>query len=94
MKTKLTFAFQAVPNPDFQSGHRATLRLPFQMVPASDLKDASARFRELIVEHDVGGGNLTKLAGRVFDERGRQIARISYNGRVWDNDGQEIKLEH
>ena len=93
MKTKLTFAFEAVPNPDFPDGHRATVRLRLRMVAASDLKDASAKFRGLIVQHDLGGGNLTKRAGCVYDEAGQQVARISFNGRVWGNDGIELKLE-
>jgi hypothetical protein len=93
MKTKLIFAFEAVPNPDFRDGHRATVRLPLRMVAACDLKDASAKYRGLIVQHDLGGGNITTKAGCVYDEAGQQVARISYNGRAWDNDGRELKLE-
>ena len=93
MKTNLTFAFEAVPNPDFRDGHRATVRLPLRMVAACDLKDASTKYRGLIAQHDLGGGNITKQAGCVYDEVGQQVARISYNGRVWGNDGHELKLE-
>ena len=92
MDTNLTFAFEAVPNQDFRDGHRSTVSLPLRMVAAQDLKDARAKYLALIAQHELGGGNITIQAGCVYGA-GQQVARISYNGRVWDNDGNELKLE-
>lgn len=52
-----------------------------EMLIALDLHHAA----DLYSEHrDASGeGASTFPPGRVFDESGRPIARISYNGRVW-----------
>ena len=60
-----------------------------QEVDVPDLKSASVRFRMWIAETGLGGGNMTKESGKVFD--GDQVvARVSYNGRVWDAEDKEI----
>lgn len=46
----------------------------------SSLKEASAKCREFIDEHGLGGGNWS--GGEVFED-GVLVARVSYNGRVW-----------
>ena len=45
------------------------------------LQEASQVCRDWIEELELGGGNWT--GGKVFDN-GKQIAEISYNGRIWD----------
>jgi len=44
-------------------------------------KDVSTTCRADIEQDDLGGGNWT--GGQLF-EAGRQVARVSYNGRVWE----------
>ncbi len=54
------------------------------------LADASAICRKYIDDNELGGGNWT--GGQVF-EGPTQLARVSYNGRVWAMDGTEIHIE-
>jgi len=56
-------------------------------VNVDTLKMASDICREYILEYDLGGGNW--IGGQVTEDN-KQIAKISYNGRIWDNKGQEI----
>jgi len=46
----------------------------------ADLSAAYERARDAS-----GEGASTFGSAKVFDSHGRQIGRISYNGRVWDN---------
>jgi len=39
----------------------------------------------------IGASDMKARCGEVW-ESGMQIARVSYNGRVWGTDGKEIKL--
>ena len=45
------------------------------------MKEASAACRASIEQDDLGGGNWS--GGQLF-EVGRQVARVSYHGRVWE----------
>lgn len=56
----------------------------------SSLAEAARACRRYIEENGLGGGNWA--GGQVFAS-GEQIARISYNGRVWDMNGQEMNLQ-
>lgn len=61
-------------------------------VLCSDLKTA----RDVWVTHrdreDLGASDCKRGCGDVKDERGNFVARVSYNGRVWDADGKEIEI--
>lgn len=52
---------------------------------------ASDAARDYITRNELGGGNWT--GGTVFDEHGTVVARVSYNGRVWAPDGNEIDID-
>lgn len=56
-------------------------------IRAATLRMASEVCRAWIDANKLGGGNWT--GGQVFNGK-KQIARISYNGRVWDMNGQEV----
>ena len=58
-----------------------------KFVTVSTFAEASEVCRAYIKRNELGGGNWT--GGQVFDDN-RQIARVSYNGRVWDRDDNEI----
>ena len=49
---------------------------------------ASKACKDYIGKHNLGGGNWT--GGQVFNDEDQQIARVSYNGRVWDMNDDEI----
>lgn len=90
MDSKLTLLFEAVPNIDFTSGHLAEVSVPLQFIKVDDLLSARSAYCELVARYELGGGNITSRCGRVCSQDGQRMARISYNGRVWDNDGNEI----
>ena len=73
-------------NPDYYQDPDRSIS-PTLEVNVDTLKIASQKCLEYILECDLGGGNW--IGGQVT-ENNKQIAKISYNGRIWDNEGQEI----
>lgn len=59
-----------------------------RFVDVCSLKNAQAVCNNFIAGCGLGGGNWT--GGQVFDN-GIQVAEISYNGRIWDMNRNEIK---
>jgi hypothetical protein len=51
----------------------------------ASLEEAAAKFRQVRdAEVQAGRGGASRMRdGEVFDDAGKAIARISYNGRVW-----------
>lgn len=80
------------PNPDLPGGYwQPPLDLGrAQRVPVASLDDASRTVRAYIERNGLGGGNFPMAA--VTDERGRKVAEVSYNSRVWGLDGKPIPL--
>lgn len=54
--------------------------------PVADMREASAKYSALRDQSGLGGSEFGE--GKVFDSAGHQIARVSYNGRVWDMSGK------
>jgi hypothetical protein len=58
--------------------------------------EASRAVSDFIAKHDLtagcGSGGTVFLGGQVYDDRGRKVGRISYNGRAWNNEGNEVVL--
>lgn len=50
------------------------------IIEVASFEEASAWCRFYIEAHELGGGNWS--GGHIY-ENGKQIARVSYNGRVW-----------
>jgi hypothetical protein len=74
---------EALPNSDYDlTNYRATVYIPARKEEVGSLKDAAAKCRWFIEYYELGGGNWT--GGEVTNEAGEIIARISYNGRIWD----------
>jgi hypothetical protein len=79
----LRVELSAEPNPDFgPNSYRGSVRLPRRSIKVNNLAEAVAVCRTYIEEHELGGGNWT--GGRVTDGAGKEVARISYNGRIWE----------
>ncbi len=72
----------SVGNPDFNQNPSRPLEgcEPDREVRVETLHEASVKCRQFIDENGLGGGNWA--GGQIFDG-GKQIARVSYNGRVW-----------
>lgn len=83
-----------VGNPDRRQDH--TRELPGTPKgywrDVATLAEASAACRAYICETELGAGNWA--GGQVRDAQTREVvARVSYNGRVWDLDGKEIDTD-
>lgn len=86
---KLQVELKASPNPDYdRPEHQATVRIKAFRQSVDSFSDASRAVRRFINTNDLGSGNFT--GGRLFDEAGKVVGRVSYNGRVWAQDGSEI----
>lgn len=55
------------------------------------LEEAVAGCLQYIEFNELGGGNWT--GGKVTDKHGKQVAYISYNGRVWDSNKMSNEIE-
>lgn len=80
-------------NPDFgQDPNRSLPGVPRLTIRVATLRVASAACRAFIEHYELGGGNW--IGGEV--KRGRKlVARISYNGRAWEQGAtrREISLD-
>jgi hypothetical protein len=86
--TQLQVELKADPNPD-AIDYRRSLRIKESRHDVRSFVDASRLCRDFIEVNELGAGNWT--GGRVF-RNGKQIARVSYNGRVWDLQDKEIAI--
>lgn len=82
---------KAGPNPDYdKADHRGSVRIKAFRRTVDSFKDASRAVRHFIETNDLGSGNFT--GGKIYGDDGQVIGRVSYNGRAWDNDGNEINF--
>ena len=74
---------KGVGNPDLQQ--YADVSEP-RILEVGSFAEASMKTLEYIQEWNLGGGN---LVADIFDKRknGKQIAHVSYNGKVWKGAG-------
>lgn len=93
---KLKVELSSVGNPDFGQDPDRPLygAKKNKKVSVSSFEEASEVVNKFIHENDLGSGNWS--GGAIF-ENGKQIAHVSYNGRVWEGtewntNGKEIIL--
>ena len=77
----------SVGNPDY--GQTLPQSLP-ELVPFGQLSEVSAICRDYISKYNLGGGNWGARAGEIYHPVNGLIAHVSYNGRIWAQDGKEI----
>ena len=84
MKLKVTL--KSVGNPDFRQDPTRPMYgcERNQTVEVKSFAEASLVCREFIDRNDLGSGNWA--GGDVFDDSGKLIARVSYNGKLWEPD--------
>ena len=89
MKLKLA----SVGNPDFNQDPNQPMWScePNKEVEVESFKEASRVCRKFIDDNNLGGGNWH--GGQVYVD-GNQVASVSYNGRIWDMEGMEIKASN
>jgi hypothetical protein len=79
----LEVELSAEPNPDHdRSSHEGTIDIPAKKFPVKSLNEARNLVRKFIMENNLGSGNWT--GGKIY-KNGKEVAHISYNGRVWDS---------
>ena len=71
-------------NPDFRQELNST---PFPLFEeeVTDFREASRVSRAYIGRFALGSGNWTGVGGRVFEGK-VEVARVAFNGTVWDMD--------
>ena len=74
----------SVGNPDFRQDPNNPLFgcEPNKFVSVKTFKEASEACVKFINENDLGSGNW--YGGEIYDNKGKIIAHVSYNGRVWE----------
>ena len=85
----LTVKLSHEANPDLRLGYwdDGKPAAKHKVLQVASLKEASKACRRYIDRNGLGGGNWT--GGQVAED-GVFVARVSYNGRVWDANQQEI----
>jgi hypothetical protein len=82
----LTVKLSSCGNPDFKQDEPLS---PAKRIKVQTLREAIEQCKAYIAEWNLGGGNWD--GGQVYDGSG-QIAQISYNGRIWGLDNNEIRI--
>ena len=78
----------AEPNPDFdRSSHEGTVNIKKHRVKVKSMSEARDKVVKFIMDNDLGSGNW--VGGDIY-QYGKKVGYISYNGRIWDNQGNSI----
>jgi hypothetical protein len=73
-------------NQKFEELHKPKGLVYFEVNSLLEAKNLTQKF---IAEFNLGGSNW--VGGRVIDEENNFVARISYNGRVWEGESHPSK---
>lgn len=88
MSKMLTVVLDSVGNIDVgQDPFQPLFGVPRKKIQVKTLEEASVECKKYRDEYQLGGNNWA--GGQVFDSLGKQIAYVSYNGRVWSPDQEE-----
>jgi hypothetical protein len=79
----------SVGNPDFRQHPYFPISPPEQFV-CQTLQQCSQACRNYITKHNLGGGNW--VGGQILHPDRGQIASVSYNGRIWKDNGKKKKV--
>lgn len=77
----LTITLKHDPNPDIPTGYWKPAKDGVKQVHLQSIRDASKKCLNYIKRNGLGAGNWT--GGQIYQD-GKQIAQVSYNGRVWE----------
>lgn len=84
VKGKFEVELSAEPNPDYSNNPkdpRGKIKIKPNRVKVSSFAEASKVCQKYIDDNDLGGGNWT--GGTIYED-GKEIAYVSYNGRIWE----------
>lgn len=65
-------------------------RAPLE-TPVSSCAEASAVWQSYRDEHGLAASDMGARCGHVYTAAGELVAKVSYNGRVWDTHGKQIE---
>jgi hypothetical protein len=82
----MTVRLSSCGNPDLMQNPNDSLS-PTIIFEVATLEGASRICMRYIANMNLGGGNWS--GGQVY-KGNKQIARVSYNGRIWDMDDKEL----
>jgi hypothetical protein len=87
----ITVELKHAPNPDISGGYwdDANPTANCTSLPIEKIEDATAVCRAYINATGLGGGNWT---GGTVSVDGIPVARVSYNGRIWNMDGTPYQM--
>lgn len=88
LKPSYKLVLKSVPNPDFifdaESDADEKRKALSKTEAVANLGEALKAAKQFIKQNDLGGGNF--MDAMVYDHTGKFTARISYNGRLWQNE--------
>ena len=97
-KQKLWVCLDSSENPSviFQGSRNAKIAETYKNIETvyyeiSNLSEASEICRKYISYFNLGSGNFS--GGRVLDDNNNFIARVSYNGRIWNSENHKEAKE-
>lgn len=64
---------------------------PLLKVPVDSADMASGQMLGYIRQFNLGGSDLSAKCGNIYSNDGTLVARVSYNGRVWDTQGKLLQ---
>lgn len=70
---------RSVGNPDYRQNPNRPIS-PTEIIEFAAIEEAGPALRSYVERHDLGSGNVPRTAVLEGD---REVARVSYNGRVW-----------
>jgi len=70
--------------------HLAAYGAPSLDVPVRYADEASRVFAAYREKSDLGASDMNARCGIIYDAQNRIVARISYNGRIWDTEGNLV----
>ena len=70
--------------------HLAAAGAPSFDLPVRYADEASRCLSAYREKYDIGASDMSARCGNIYDAQNRLVARISYNGRIWDADGNPV----
>jgi len=71
--------------------HLAAIGAPDLDIPIQFADEASRIFSAYRDKYEFGASGMKARCGSIYNSRNRLVGRISYNGRIWDANGNLIE---
>lgn len=96
-RIKMKLRMRHVPNPDIPGGYYdsdpregAPVEVEAVEIRVKTLAMASVAYRHWIDATNLGGGNIPSDSGILTESNGELVGRVSFNGRIWSENGTEL----